>query len=124
MESTVRLRYAGPKKRYVLELPVPFVSKCEKVGEIVFEPEADVPVEVAEALEKLLGADSPFLRVSGTSPLSRPPIVEEAPASPPVVPKKWPTKAECQAFIDANKIQGKPRYFGRQTWIVNNAISA
>ena len=121
----VCMRYTGPKARYVLELPVPFISKSEKTGEIIFEDGvADVPEDVADALDKLLGKNSPFSRVNGTQPQPRPPVVEDTPASPSVVHKKWPTKSECQAYIDANQIHGKPRYFGRQTWIIKHAVSA
>lgn len=62
--SDVRMRFIPGGKR-ILELPVPFISRSDKIGEIHFDPEADVPEDVAEILERDFGAT--FERVNVTS---------------------------------------------------------
>lgn len=55
MSKTVRMRYTGPGGRRLLELPIPFIARSEKVGEVFFNPEGDLPEEFVEPLLAVAG---------------------------------------------------------------------
>ena len=69
----MRLKWLGARKNRVLELPVPFLSKSEKEGELHFDPECEVPNEWAEKILELY--PDGFARVDA-------PLVDESVAAP------------------------------------------
>ena len=119
----VRMKWMGSaRKTRVLELPVPLISKHEKTGEIHFTPESDVPIGVADALDRLLGPDSPFKRIDGSTPKPKQPIIDRC--------GFFDSKTDCREYITnqsgENKIMQKlledaePVYMGFGRWAVTN----
>lgn len=122
---TVRMKWmgaSGSRPTRILELPVPMISKHEKTGEIEFSPESDVPVGVADALDRLLGKDSPFKRIDGSTPKPKQPIIDRC--------GFFESKNDCRDYITnqsgENKVMEKllmdaePVYMGFGRWAVTN----
>ena len=125
--STVRMRWmgaSGTRPTRILELPVPLISTHEKTGELVFSPESDVPVGVADALDRLLGKDSPFKRIDGSTPKPQQPIIDRC--------GFFESKSDCRDYITnqsgENKVMqallqdAEPVYMGFGRWAVTNHL--
>lgn len=123
--GTVRMKWMGAsstRQTRILELPVPMISKHEKTGEIAFSPESDVPAGVADALDRLLGKDSPFKRIDGSTPKPKQPIIDRC--------GFFESKSDCRDYIEnqsgENKVMEKllmdaePVYMGFGRWAVTN----
>ena len=68
--AKVRLKYIGPsrkdgKTRKIVELPIPFVSKCEKTGEVICDPVGEF--EATDAKKLLAIAPELFIQVENES---------------------------------------------------------
>ena len=56
---SARIEYLGRTPR-TFELPIPFVQKCEKTGEVKCDPVGTFPIDDAERLLAISGADGLF----------------------------------------------------------------
>lgn len=102
----VRLQYVGPKRKMVVELPIPFVSRCEKRGEVVCDPIGEFSEEDAAALLDLSGADGLFRLVDEEkqeAPAEAPAVAEEAAAG-------WRSYTGAMKFKKANGLAGEIKY--------------
>lgn len=67
-EPTIKIRYRGKlignnwvyDHAKVVDLPIPFISKSEKEGEVICAPIGEFPYEYGKKLLELSGADGPF----------------------------------------------------------------
>lgn len=102
----VRLMYTGPKRKITVELPIPFVSRCEKRGEVVCDPIGEFSEEDAAALLDLPGADGLF-RLADEEKQDAPapvaPVAEEASAG-------WRSYTGAMKFKKANGLTGEIKY--------------
>jgi hypothetical protein len=78
MEATTRMRFVGPLRhgRRVVELPIPFVARSQKEGELEFTPECEVP---NRWVDKLLEFGAGGFEVVNTNGKTKPEITAEAP---------------------------------------------
>lgn len=58
--ETVRIRYTGMRSKKVVELPIPFTAKSEKIGEVICDPIGEFTPEDAEKLLSVAGASGTF----------------------------------------------------------------
>lgn len=74
--KTIEIEFLGrcPK---VVELPVPFVSKCRKTGEVVCDPIGVFPEADGEALLKISGPKGLFRRANNGTSKQKAPKVKE-----------------------------------------------
>lgn len=95
MGKTVRLRWLGSRPVRVLDLPVPLLSLSEKIGEVRFDPEGDLPEEFLEPLMALPGAKELFEVVTEKPPQQpQPPSpARKGPFGRPLPPEPGPSSA-------------------------------
>lgn len=55
-----RIKYLGRSPSKIVELPIPFVSRSEKIGEVLCNPIGTFPIEHAEKLLEISGEDGLF----------------------------------------------------------------
>lgn len=61
MSNTVQIRWIGPKKTRIVDLPVGLVASGEKYGEVLCNPVGEFPADEARALLALPGANGAFI---------------------------------------------------------------
>ena len=59
--KTIRIRYLGTKLPKIVELPIPYVSKSERTGQVICDPIGEFPAEDGERLLAMAGADAMFV---------------------------------------------------------------
>ena len=78
--KTIKIKYLGQGAKTV-ELPVPFVSKCEKTGQVICNPVGEFPFEDGQRLLEISGEDGLFRLVeilSDGNPISEPQAAKSA----------------------------------------------
>ena len=99
----VHLKWLGKRPKTV-ELPIPFLSRSEKTGEVICDPIGEFSDEDAERLMQLSGKDGLWECVIEESVLV--PVLDMQPV--PVVAKKR-TSAETYNFTRWHEAQRKKR---------------
>ena len=115
--KSIRIRYTGkgPKK---VELPVPFISKSEKTGEVLCDPIGIFDAENGLRLLEISGEDGPFQLVEKIYADSPPEIKKESiaqPAKVQVAPEYYDKTCECGCGQRLQKrksheVNGIPRF--------------
>ena len=103
--KTIKIEYLG-KGQKIVELPVPFVSKCERTGQVICDPIGEFPEEDGLRLLEIAGPDGLFRQV-GEVIAAVPPQPEE--------PKFYDKlcKCGCGQHIEvkkSHKFTGIPNY--------------
>ena len=57
--KSLRIEWLGKGQKKV-ELPIPYIQKCEKTGEVICNPIGEFPVEDGERLLEIAGTDGMF----------------------------------------------------------------
>lgn len=115
--QSIRIRYTGKGAKKV-ELPVPFISKCEKTGEVMCDPIGLFDAENGLRLLEISGEDGPFQLVEKIYNGDLPPAKKEAIAPPTKVaaaPEFYEKTCECGCGEHlmkkkSHKFNGIPRF--------------
>ena len=111
--ETIRIEYLGrgPKK---VELPIPFVQKCEKTSEVICNPIGEFPYEDGMRLLEIAGEGGLFRAADG-KPADKPAETKSEAAPPPAEPEYYEHTCACgcEGKIEkkpAHKYNGIPKY--------------
>jgi len=61
MSDTIRIRYLGHRLPKFVDLPIPFVSNSEKVGQVKCDPVGEFPIDDGERLLEISGEQGLFV---------------------------------------------------------------
>ena len=59
MAETIKIKWLGQGVKKV-ELPIPYVQKCEKTGEVICDPIGEFPIEDGKRLLEIPGIEGTF----------------------------------------------------------------
>ena len=59
--DTIKIRFLG-KTPKIVELPVPYISKSERTGQVICDPVGEFPIEDGERLLEISGSEGMFIR--------------------------------------------------------------
>lgn len=120
LPTEFKIRYRG--KRYgekwiyqtpkLVELPIPFISRSEKVGEVLCDPLGVFPYADGAKLLELSGKDGPFLleeKIYGDQPEDPGPEIEVGPGASDIVANLSPPP-----FQLSHKYQRHKEHRGRR----------
>lgn len=111
----VKIKYLG-KTPKIVELPIPFISRSQKRGEVICDPIGEFEEEDAAQLLAIEGAEGLFQLVEEEES-------EEDEKKPRPRPKAWLTRKKAQAYKDKMGIEGIVQQNKKGFWEIDETMT-